>query len=190
VSRHVRYIGRRGERELETDGGDRLRGKGVERLLIEDLDVDLDDRRWKASLSPTRGRKPPMLVHNLTLSMPAGTPAQAVLAAARSFSTEEFALKHRYAFVLHTDELHPRVHAMVKAVSEQAVRLHIENSMLQRWRQDFARHLRAQGAEANAIQRAVRGENRVPKLDSIYRAARHGSSTHMRQRAEAVACEL
>jgi hypothetical protein len=37
-------------------------------------------------------------------SMPAGTPPEKVLTAVQNFAREEFALKHRYAMVLHTDE--------------------------------------------------------------------------------------
>lgn len=96
----------------------------------------------------------------------------------------------RYAFVLHTDEAHPHVHATIKAVSEQGVRLHIKKATLREWRREFARHLREQGIEANATDRAVRGESRTSKLDRIYRAGRRGASTHSRERVEAVAGEL
>lgn len=48
------------------------------------------------------------LVHTIVLSMPAGTPPQKMLAAARVIARENFALQHRYALVLHTDQPHPR----------------------------------------------------------------------------------
>jgi hypothetical protein len=47
--------------------------------------------------------------------MPAGTPPEKLLAAVRKFAQEEFALQHRYAMVLHTDQKHPHVHVVVKA---------------------------------------------------------------------------
>jgi hypothetical protein len=124
--------------------------------------------------------------------MPPGTPAHGVLAAARNFLREEFALKHRYAFVLHTDEPHPHVHAVVKAVGEQGARLNVRKATLREWRANFARHLRAQAIEANATERAVRGQYKGPKLDGIYRAMRDGGrfSTHMVQRTKKVAEEL
>jgi hypothetical protein len=122
--------------------------------------------------------------------MPAGTPPKAVLAAARNFLREEFTLKHRYAFVLHTDEPHPHVHAVVKAVSEQGERLHIKKHTLRRWRQEFARHLREQGIEANATERAPRGVSKTTKHDAIYRAARRGDSWHMRNCLEALVDEM
>jgi type IV secretory pathway VirD2 relaxase len=111
------------------------------------------------------------------LSMPPGTPAKGVLEAARNFAREEFALKHRYALVLHTDEPHPHVHLVVKAVSEQGVRLNIKKATLRAWRHEFARHLRQQGIAANATERAVRGETRVHKADGVYRAMLRGDSS-------------
>ena len=62
--------------------------------------------------------------------------------------------------------------------------------MQREWRQDFAQHLRDLGVEANATDRAVRGEARTTKRDSIHRAMLRGESTHMRARAEVVAREL
>lgn len=190
VQRHVDYIGRYGELELETDYGEQINGKRAGRQLLEDWDLDLDEHRRQSDLAAARGREPPKLVHKLMLSMPPGTSAQGVLAAARNFLREEFALKHRYAFVLHTDEPHPHVHAIVKAVSEQGTRLNIRKSTLREWRQQFARHLREQGIEANATDRAVRGESRIHKIDGIYRAERRGASTHASERVQAVAAEL
>lgn len=190
VARHLNYIGRHGEIELETDDGDHLKEKDVGRRLMEDWDLDLDEYRRRSDLAATRGRRPPKLVHKLVFSMPPGTPSQGVLAAARGFLREEFALKHRYAFALHSDEAHPHVHATVKAVSEQGVRLHIKKATLRDWRRKLARHLREQGIEANATDRAVRGESRTHKIDGIYRAELRGASTHLRERVEAVAGEL
>lgn len=189
VQRHFDYLGRSGELEIETDDG-RLQGKGVEKKLLEDWDLDLDVHRRRNELAAVSGRQPPKLVHKLMFSMPAGTPPDKLLAAVRAFAREEFALTHRYAMVLHTDEPHPHVHMVVKAVSEQGVRLNIRKATLREWRREFARHLRENGIAANATERAVRGESGNHKTDGIYRAARRGESTHTRERAEAVVAEL
>jgi len=122
--------------------------------------------------------------------MPAGTPPQKLLEAVKNFAREEFALKHRYAMVLHTDEPHPHVHMVVTSVSEQGERLHIRKVTLRGWRQEFARHLRELGVPANATERAVRGENRSPKLDGIYRAERRGESWRVHSRVAEVGREL
>ena len=190
VNAHLNYIGRRGDFEIETDDGERLRGRGVGRHLIDDWDLDLDEDRERPDLFATNRRAAPKLVHKLIFSMPAGTPPKEVLAAVRGFAREEFALQHRYAMVLHTDEPHPHVHVVVKAVSEAGVRLNIHKATLRHWRQEFARHLRAVGVDANATERSVRGQSRAPKLDSIFRAAQRGESSHMAARVREVAREL
>jgi hypothetical protein len=190
VIAHFSYIGRRGELEIETDDGQRLAGRGVGRHLVEDWDLDLEEDRKRLHLFATNRRKPPKLVHRLIFSMPAGTPPQKVLAAVRDFAREEFGLKHRYALVLHTDEPHPHVHVVVKAVGEDGVRLNIRKATLRHWRQEFARQLRSQGIEANATERGIRGVSRTPKLDSIFRAAQRGESSHMATRVHDVAREL
>jgi hypothetical protein len=189
VARHLNYIGRYGKLELETDDGERVQGKDAGRRLLEDWDLDLEKDRRESNLAPVT-RRSPKLVHKIMLSMPPGTPAKGVLEAVRNFAREEFALRHRYALVLHTDEPHPHVHLVVKAVSEQGVRLNIRKATLREWRREFARHLRERGIAANATERAVRGETRIYKTDGIYRATIRGDSTHARARAEAVASEL
>ena len=42
---------------------------------------------------------------------------------------------------------------VIKAVSEQGVRLNIQKATLRDWRREFARHLREQGVAANATDR-------------------------------------
>jgi hypothetical protein len=79
---------------------------------------------------------------------------------------------------------------VLKAVNEQGVRLNINKATLRHWRSEFARNLRMLGVEANATERAVRGETRKAKKDGIYRASLRGDSSYIRAQAEAVAAEL
>jgi type IV secretory pathway VirD2 relaxase len=190
VARHLDYLTRKGEVEIETDDGERLKGKGAEQVLLDDWDLDLEEERRTADLKPRGMRKPPKLVHKLMFSMPAGTPPKKVLTAVENLAREEFGLKHRYAMVLHTDEPHPHVHVVVKALGADGKPLNIRRETLREWRREFARHLRAQGVAANATPRQVRGEMKPPKTDGIYRAALRGASTHHGERAETVAREL
>lgn len=88
---------------------------------------------------------------------------------------------------LHTDEPHPHVHLLVKAVSEQGQRLNIRKETLRRWRAGFAEQLRARGVQANATERAVRGQSRKALNDGIYRAAARGESRHVHDRVRAAA---
>jgi hypothetical protein len=189
VGKHLDYIGRYGELELETDDGDRLSGR-IGKDLLDDWDLDIDDVRRQGALAATRSRKPPKLVHKLMFSMPPGTPPDKVLGAVRNFAREEFWGQHRYAFVLHTDEPHPHVHLVLKAINEQGVRLNIKKATLRHWRSEFAKNLRLLGVEANATERAVRGQGMKAKKDGIYRASLRGDSTYVRAQAEAVAAEL
>jgi hypothetical protein len=84
---------------------------------------------------------------------------------------------------LHTDQGHPHVHVVVRAKSDQGERLNIRKATLREWRRDFARYLRDVGIEADATERAVRGELTPRKRDGIYRAMLRGESTHYHERA-------
>jgi hypothetical protein len=186
VAAHFKYLARR-DFEIETDDGEQLKGREPVKALLEDWELDLDAVESRRSYRGTPGRKPVKLVHNIVLSMPAGTPAAGVLNASRNFAREQFALRHRYAMVLHTDQPHPHVHLVLKAMSEQGNRINIRKETLREWRREFARHLRAQGIAANATSRAVRGVIKPHKRDGTYRAMRAGRSTHWQGRVETVA---
>ena len=177
---HFNYVGRRGDVDIETDGGQRLRDKDAGKQLLGEWDLDVELHRRRPELAAAYVRRPPKLVHRLVFSMPAGTPPKKVLEAVREFAREEFGQVHRYAMALHTDEPHPHVHVVVKAVSEHGVRLNIRKETLRRWRQAFAKQLRTQGVAANATSRVLRGISNTRKTDGIYRAAKRGASTHMR----------
>ena len=129
-------------------------------------------------------------MHNIVFSMPAGTPPAKLLAATQKFAREKFALQHRYAMVLHTDQGHPHVHLVVKAQSEDGQRLTIRKATLREWREDFAVYLRELGVAANATPAALRGKPKDRKKDGIYRALKRGQSTFMRRKVERVAEEL
>jgi type IV secretory pathway VirD2 relaxase len=190
VARHFDYLSRKGELEIETDEGERLKGKGAEAELLDDWDLDLDEDRRTADLKPCGMPNPPRLVQKLVFSMPAGTSPQKVLSAVKSFAREEFGAKHRYAMVLHTDEPHPHVHLVVKAMGADGKRLNIRRATLRDWRRQFARHLRVEGVAANATPRQVRGVIKPQKTDGIYRATLRGASTQQREREEVVAREF
>lgn len=190
VQKHLGYIGRNGDVPLETDDGETLPSRQTAKDLLADWDLDLEGYRGKSDLVATRSRPAPKLVHKVMFSMPPGTPADKVLSAVRTFCREEFALKHRYALALHTDEPHPHVHVVIKAMSEHGERLHIRKATLRHWRSEFAHYLRDIGVPANATDRFIRGETRPRKLDGIYRASLRGQSTHLYDRAMVVAREF
>jgi Relaxase/Mobilisation nuclease domain len=177
VAAHFDYIDRHGELEIETDDGERLRGKDVAARLVEDWDLDLDAAldRWDRMERGGRVAQP-KLVHNIVLSMPAGTSPSRLLAASREFTREAFALQHRYAMVLHTDQDHPHVHLVISAHRREGGRLNIRKADLRRWREQFARQLRRQGVEANATPAQLRGRLSDHQKDGVFRAAQRGES--------------
>ena len=189
---HFEYISRQGELEVETDDGERLQGKDVAAKLVEDWDLEIDAglNRWRAM--ERGGRRQAKLVHNIILSMPFGTSPERLLAASRDFAREEFALKHRYAMVLHTDQAHPHVHLVVRAYNIEGTRLNIRKADLRRWREQFARHLRQYGIEANATPAQIRGRLSDFQKDGIFRAAQRGESRFEgeRERRAAKAAEF
>jgi relaxase-like protein len=191
VARHFKYLDRDGELPIHTDQGEEVQGRRAPAALIDDWDLELEAKRPPtADHKPRQKGKAPKLVHKILFSMPAGTPPEKVLEAVKNFAREEFGAKHRYAMVLHTDEPHPHVHLVVKAMGYDGKRLNIRRETLRGWRREFARHLREQGVAANATERPVRGVTKPQKPDGIYRADRRRDSTHWRQRTAAVAREM
>lgn len=158
AAKHVAYLDRKGELEIETDDGERLAGSKAAQSVIDDWDLDLDEGRSVESTGGRANHRKARLVHKLVFSMPPGTPPDKVLRAVRVFAREEFALRNRYAMVLHTDEPHPHVHVVVKAIGEDGDRLNIRKPTLRRWRHEFARRMREQGVDANATERRARGK--------------------------------
>jgi hypothetical protein len=189
VSAHFGYISRHGELEIETDEGERI-PREDQKELLEDWHLELTAGQYRAPRDGKQEARKVKLVHKIVLSMPAPTPPEKVLAAARTFAREKFAVQHRYALVLHTDQAHPHVHMVVKAEGEDGRRLHIDKETLREWREDFARMMREQGVAANATPRVARGRNKGPTKDSIYRAQRRGASTALRDNVASVVKEL
>jgi Relaxase/Mobilisation nuclease domain len=190
VAQHLDYIGRKGDLGVELDTGEQLQGKNFDKVVVQDWDLDLEAHRRQDYHSIRGRRKPPKLVHNIIFSMPPGTSSKKVLTAVRKLATREFALKHRYAMVLHTDDAHPHVHLVVKAMSEQGRRLNIRKAILRDWRQQFAAYLREQGVAANATERAVRGETKTRKSDGLFRAMQRNVSVRQRMRLIHLAADV
>jgi hypothetical protein len=189
VAEHLSYISHHGELELETDEGERVSRDGLKELL-RDWHLELSAGQYRPRRDGATGKTRIKLVHNIVLSMPAPTPPEKVLAAAKIFAREKFALRHRYAMALHTHQQHPHVHLVVKAEGSHGRRLHIDKAMLREWREDFARMMRDQGIAANATPRAVRGQIKRGERDAFYRTRRRGRSEALHERIGSIASEL
>ena len=172
VRAHIEYIDRHGKLEIETDEGPTLQGRRAAAGLVEDWNLALSNGQYRQPKPGEKDRRP-KVVHNLVFSMVRGTPPDKLLAATQKFAREQFALRHRYAMVLHTDQDHPHVHVVVKAESEQGERLYIRKATLRQWRQDFAACLREQGVAANATATGARGRLRDHKKDPIHQRIKH-----------------
>ncbi|MDQ0570024.1 hypothetical protein QFZ42_001858 [Variovorax paradoxus] len=174
VEAHLRYIGRHGRVPIETDEGLAQQGRGAAKEITADWQLELCRSQHKPRPAPGQKDTRAKLVHNIVLSMPAGTPPEKVLAAARVFARENFALQYRYAMVLHTDQPHPHVHLVVKCEHEfePGKRLYIRKDTLRQWREQFAALMREQGVAANATPRQVRGQVRKPYRDPIHHRLR------------------
>jgi len=158
VRRHLDYVGRKGEVELYTDDGDALRGRDAAGQLPDNWNLDLEEAGARRQIGKGTKAQPVRLAHKIVFSMPPGTNPDKVLSAVQNLCREEFALKHRYAMALHTDDAHPHVHVVLKARSEQGQRLNISKSHLKEWRVKFAAHLRELGVAANATPREFRDQ--------------------------------
>jgi hypothetical protein len=175
VRRHLEYIGRKGEVELYTDDGNELKERCAAGQLPEDWNLDLDEAGSTKQLGRGTREKPTRLVHKIVFSMPPGTNPGKVLGAVQSLCRDEFALKQRYVMALHTDDNHPHVHVVLKAMSEQGQRLNIKKAHLNEWRVKFAAHLRELGVAANATPRKFRGPERQNIPLSVYWRGRRKS---------------
>jgi hypothetical protein len=105
VRRHLSYISRSGQVELEDQNGARISGSEAVRDLA---------RAWQLGgwgIPETSHRRE---VFNVLLSMPPGTNRQAVRDAARDFAAIEFGNERAYVFAAHDDEAHPHVHLSVQ----------------------------------------------------------------------------
>jgi hypothetical protein len=184
------YIDRHGKLEVHTDRGEIIKGKAVAEHLTEVWNLEAGRGQYRPEPEGGKIDRRPKQVHNIVFSMPKGTPPEKLLSATQKFAREKFPLKHRYAMVLHTDQGHPHVHLVVKAVSEQGERLYIRKATLRAWREDFAQYLRELGVAANATPVQLRGRSKERLRDGIYRALKRSKSTFMRLKAEQVGREL
>ncbi|MDO4641706.1 MAG: traS protein [Neisseria sp.] len=179
VRNHLDYVSRNGEVKLETQDGEKLSGKKAINGLLKD---------WQQLGIPEESKYKEAL--NIVLSMPAGTPPEAVHKAARKFAAEQFD-SHQYVFGLHHESdrpgepPHPHVHLCVLMRDELGQRLNPRKADLFEWRVRFAEKLREEGVLCAATKRQHRGKAQKPE-NSVLRAMRQrGALSHVaRQQAE------
>lgn len=155
IRAHMAYIARQGNLAVEDEQGQTYRGKDELKDLAETW-------QYAGEPVPEEGRYRESI--NIVLSMPAGTPPEAVRDAARDFAVEEFGDNHQYVMVLHEEgsdpaskaAKHPHVHLTVKARGFDGKRLNPRKADLRAWRERFAHYLRVRGIDAQATPRKMR----------------------------------
>lgn len=154
VKRHLDYISRNGEIELENECGEPVVGRADLKALREQL---------KAAQIPNESKKREFL--HVIFSMPKGTPEKPMRQAVSEFCKEEFA-NRRYVMAFHDDTEHTHMHVCVgtRDIDRADVpRLSPRKADLFRWRQGFADKLRENGVDAAASERRHRFKYRKPE---------------------------
>ena len=146
VKAHLDYIGRKGAIEIESRDGE---------ILTSKEDIAERAAEWSDTLE-WRSR-PTVSSVSLIFSMPAGTDPDKVLSAVRALAHAELSDNHDYVLALHTDTPRPHVHLTVQAEGMDRNRFNPRPVQLNRFRERFARELRARGVAAEATPRRARG---------------------------------
>ena len=151
IRHHLDYISRHGKIEIENQDGEILKGK---KAVQEQL------KHWqKLGISEDSNKREAL---NIVLSMPAGTPSNAVKNAARTFAEEQFP-DHQYTFALHShadnpdEPAHPHVHLCVLMCNQYGQRINPRKNDLFEWRLRFAEKMRDEGVPCAATRRQHRG---------------------------------
>ncbi len=147
VKAHLEYIGRKGDVDIETRDGEVLTSKDD---IAERAAEWSDTLQWRS--------RPTVSSVSLIFSMPEGTDPDKVLGAVRALAHAELSDNYDYVMALHTDTPRPHVHLMVQADGLDRKRFNPRPVQLNRFRELFARELRARGVAAEATPRRARGQ--------------------------------
>ena len=147
VKAHLDYIGRKGDVEIETRDGEILTSKDD----IAERAIEWSDTlEWRS--------RPTVSSVSLIFSMPEGTDPDRLFGAVRALAHSELSDNHDYVLALHTDTPRPHVHMTVQAEGLDRTRFNPRPVQLNRFRERFARELRARGVAAEATPRRTRGQ--------------------------------
>lgn len=147
VKAHLDYIGRKGGIDIETRDGEILTSKED---IAERAAEWSDTLQWRS--------RPTVSSVSLIFSMPEGTDPDKVLRSVRALAHAELSDNHDYVLALHTDTPRPHVHLTVQAEGLDRIRFNPRPVQLNRFRERFARELRARGVAAEATPRRARGQ--------------------------------
>ena len=164
IRSHLEYISRNGKVEVETKDGRILTGHNTGKDITEEW-------RRKGLVEDISGKKQKL---NIVLSMPKGTPPEAVLNASREFARQVFDANHEWCMALHTDTDEPHVHLAVSMMGYDGKRLNPRKETYHQWRLLFAEKMREQGVECTATKRVHRGEYKKAKNSTVEHIEKRG----------------
>lgn len=164
VRSHLEYISRNGKVKVETKDGRTLTGNQTGKTITEEW-------RRKGLVEDISGYKQKL---NIVLSMPKGTPPEAVLNASREFARQVFDANHEWCMALHTDTDEPHVHLAVSMMGYDGKRLNPRKGDYHQWRLLFAEKMREQGVECTATRRVHRGEYQKGKNSTVEHIEKRG----------------
>lgn len=128
--------------------------------------------RW-AEENAVLARHPSCSTQSLgvVLSMPAGTDAVALRTAVVAWAHEHLTHRTEWLATVHMDRAHPHAHVAVRAVQDDGRRVDAGAAEVQRWRETFARGLRALGIEADATPRREKLERSLSRAEGRHERA-------------------
>ncbi|WP_369062156.1 relaxase/mobilization nuclease domain-containing protein [Caulobacter sp. 73W] len=162
LRQNLDYISRRGDLALVGREGEEVAGRPEIQSRAEDWIAD----RFHFQERSCR------LAFSLILSMPPGTPQQAVFAAAEDFARATFDDRTGWLMARHTDTAHPHVHLTVRGQADDGRFMDFGPRDLRAMRGGFAQALRARGVDADDAPRWARGIVEKPLSRGVYRLER------------------
>lgn len=165
LSAQLLYMTRRGDLPGEHSTGRILHGRDDLRRL---------QARWVAD-NAAYARHPSCHTQSVAvvLSMPTGTPVEAVAAATRLWAQMHMSGHTEWLSVQHTDRSHMHSHVAVRAVRLDGYRLTSTPAEIQAWRETFALALRAEGITADATPRRELAERALALAHDAPAQLRH-----------------
>jgi len=145
LAAQLSYNTRKGELAGEMSNGRTLQGLDDMRALRD---------RWVAdNAAYARRTSCPTQSLGVVLSMPTGTPHDAVVEATRAWARQHISPTTEWFAVQHADRSHFHSHVAVRAVQVNGYRVEAAPQEVQAWRETFAHSLRQQGVMADATPR-------------------------------------
>ncbi|WP_369608203.1 hypothetical protein ABV523_17935 [Snodgrassella alvi] len=150
IRNHLDYISRNGEVEVENQDGEKLNGKKAQRNQTND---------WQKLVISENGKRREAL--NIVLSMPTGTPPQAVKDAAREICRRTVSQGQQCESALHTDNerpdepTHQHVHLCVLIRDESGQRLNPRKNDLFEWRQRLLKRCANKACHAQLLEDSI-----------------------------------